>query len=361
MKSVSLKTIFSFILIVGLSQWGWAQKGKSAPRSAYDTSPSSSSYDNKDKGDEKPKDPKANAKTTAKDKKASPATATPAQQKTLPIEVITNDSQEGGLYGVSKPSLRKDNILEDDNKDTAATPLPYTALYASDAMFRVRVWRTIDARTKKNANYFYNNAIEGNDNNRLVNVMLRAIKEDSVQAFSNADDRFTTPISFDEAVSGFGGGKDTAAKYDLEGNIVGYQVRSKLISADSVYKFRIKEEWIFNKRDGKTYVRILGIAPLATYTTSDGYKMDNSEHAVFWIYYPDLRKSLVRSNITNPLNLGGSVTWEEVFENRLFESTILKSTLDAENGFDNSPLTSQQADFIQKQLNNLSKRMWDRQ
>ncbi len=276
---------------------------------------------------------------------------------TLPIEVV-EERGEGGLYGTSRQSLRKDNILEDDGSDSAATPLEYTALYAADAAYRVRVWRTIDARTPDNARYFYNKSIDSDDDKRLINIILRAIKEDSIQAFSNIDDRFTTPISFEEAVAGFGGGLDTVARYDMEGNIAGYQVRSRAIAPDSVYKFRLKEEWMFNKRDGKTYVRILGIAPVTSYTTSDGYTMENSEHAVFWVYYPDLRKVLVRNNITNPLNIGGYVTWEEVFENRLFESRILKSSLDAENGFNNTPLTADQADVIAQKLSELSARGW---
>lgn len=322
-------------------------------RSAYDTPSTPAKSTEKKTTDTK--------KATTKDKPTPNGAGeggdynTPAAN--LPIEVV-EDQGEGGLYGVSRQSLRKDNILEDDHSDSAATPLAYTQLYAADAMYRVRVWRTIDARTQKNARYFYNKSIDGDDDKRLINIILRAIKEDSVQAFSNVDDRFTTPISFDEAVAGFGGGVDTVAKYDMEGNIAGYQVRARDVAPDSVYKFRLKEEWIFNKRDGKTYVRILGIAPLTSYTTSDGYTMENSEHAVFWVYYPDLRKALVRNNITNPLNISGYVTWEEVFENRLFESSIQKSSLDAENGFNNTPLKPDQAEIIQKQLNNLSSKGW---
>jgi gliding motility associated protien GldN len=323
-------------------------------RSAYDNTPSTPAKST----EKKTTDTK---KTSSKDKPAQTGAGeggdynTPAAN--MPIEVV-EDQGEGGLYGVSRQSLRKDNILEDDHTDSAATPLAYTQLYAADAMYRVRVWRTIDARTQKNARYFYNKSIDGDDDKRLINIILRAIKEDSVQAFSNVDDRFTTPISFDEAVAGFGGGVDTVAKYDMEGNIAGYQVRARDVAPDSVYKFRLKEEWIFNKRDGKTYVRILGIAPLTSYTSSDGYTMENSEHAVFWVYYPDLRKALVRNNITNPLNISGYVTWEEVFENRLFESEIQKSSLDAENGFNNTPLKADQAEIIQKQLNNLSSKGW---
>lgn len=276
----------------------------------------------------------------------------------LPIEVI-KDSTGNELLNGAKSSLRRDNILADDAGDSTATPLPYTPLYATDALYRVRVWRVIDSRDRANLPYFYNSSIDGEETTRLINVLIDAVQHDSVQAFSPIDDRFTTPISFTEAMSAFGGGMDTSAAYDLEGNITGYQVRQKAISADSIYKYRIKEEWVFNKRDGKTYVRILGIAPLITYTMSDGSVMDNSEHAAFWVYYPELRTKLVRTLIPNPLNAGGRLSWEEVFENRMFKSTIIKSSLDAANGFTKWPLTSSQASQIQKELNNLSKRMWE--
>lgn len=276
----------------------------------------------------------------------------------LPIELI-KDSLGNELVNGVRPSLRRDNILADDGVDSTATPLPYTPLYATDALFRVRVWRVIDGRDMENLPYFYNTSVDGENSSRLINVMIDAIREDSVQAFSPIDDRFTTPITLEQAVAAFGGGTDTSASYDLDGNIVGYQVREKQIAADSIYKYRIKEEWVFNKRDGKTYVRILGIAPLINYTMSTGEVMDNSEHAAFWIYYPDLRTRLVRTLIPNPLNAGGRLSWEQVFENRLFKSTIIKSSLDAANGFTKWPLTASQASQIQSELNNLSKRMWE--
>lgn len=284
---------------------------------------------------------------------------TAGYMSSLPVEVI-KDSTSGNMFGAGKESMRRDNILADDSGDSTATPLPYTPLFSTDALYRVRVWRVIDSRDKENLPYFYNSSIDGQATTRLINVMMDAIKNDSIQAFSSIDDRFTTPISFQEAKAAFGGGMDTSVSYDLDGNIAGYQVRDKAISPDSIYKYRVKEEWVFNKRDGKTYVRILGLAPLITYTMSNGQVMDNSEHAAFWIYYPDLRTKLVRTQIPNPLNGGGRLTWEQVFENRMFKSKIIKSSLDAANGFTKWPLTASQASEIQKELNNLSQRMWEK-
>ena len=48
---------------------------------------------------------------------------------------------------------------------------------------------------------------------------------------------------------------------------------------------------------------------------------------IFWIYYPDLRPTLSRTFAYNPKNMGGRLTWEEVFEGRFFSSYIIKSTL----------------------------------
>jgi len=50
---------------------------------------------------------------------------------------------------------------------------------------------------------------------------------------------------------------------------------------------------------------------------------------LFWIYYPDLRPTLARYDVYNSKNMGASrMTWEELFESRMFSSYIVKSTLD---------------------------------
>ena len=50
---------------------------------------------------------------------------------------------------------------------------------------------------------------------------------------------------------------------------------------------------------------------------------------MFWVYYPDLRPILAKYEVYNPKNMGmGRMTWEELFESRMFSSYITKSTLD---------------------------------
>jgi hypothetical protein len=75
------------------------------------------------------------------------------------------------------------------------------------------------------------------------------------------------------------------------------------------------------------FVRILGIAPLKTSYLPNGQERGST--VMFWVYYPDLRPTLAKYEVYNPKNMGtGRMTWEELFESRMFSSYITKSTLD---------------------------------
>jgi len=247
---------------------------------------------------------------------------------TLPITVIK--SSGNGLMDSVKMSLRNDGAVE-KNAVNDRTPLAYEDIREDDAVFMVRVWREIDAREKINLPFRYA-AVEDNGSQRFISILLRAIKNGEVTAFSGDDDRFTTPITADDALaalSGSGGGNfDTARVYDADGNVVGYQVRAKATDPDSIYKFRIKEEWIFDKESSRMFVRIIGIAPVIPFKLSTGLVMENSDRAVWWVYYPDLRPVLAKYEVYNPKNMGAQMTWEELFEDRMFSSYIVKSSID---------------------------------
>ena len=243
---------------------------------------------------------------------------------TLPITVIK--SSGNGLLDSTKMSLRNDGAVE-RNLVKDRTPLTYEDIREDDAVFMVRVWREIDAREKINLPFRYS-AVEDNGSQRFISILLRAISNGDVTAFNGEDDRFTTPITADEAMNAFGGGYDTAKVFDADGNVVGYQVRAKATDPDSIYKFRIKEEWIFDKESSRLFVRILGIAPVIPFKLSTGEIIPNSERAVWWIYYPDVRPTLAKSEVYNPKNFGARMSWEDLFESRLFSSYIIQSSFD---------------------------------
>lgn len=226
-----------------------------------------------------------------------------------------------------KKSLRPDEAVETkDIRDRS--PLAYEHLRVDDAVYRHKIWREIDAREKINLPFRYA-ADENNGNQRFISIILKALQDGEVTAFDPIDDRFTTPLTIGQISTRIGGGKDSVAVYDSIGN-VHYELKVREINFDSFYKFRVKEEVVFDKEASRLFWRILGIAPVRNVYSSAGDYI--GPQVAFWVYYPDMRPVLAKYETYNGKNYGARTTWEELFENRMFSGRIIKSTID--NPFD---------------------------
>jgi gliding motility associated protien GldN len=240
----------------------------------------------------------------------------------VPIVVDSSGVSDTAL----KKSLRPDNVTDRPGV-MERTPLPYEHLRWDDALFSEKVWRELDLREKLNKVFQYE-AEDDNGSQIFINMLLKAVNSGEVTAF--ADDRFTTPKSLAEISQLTVGTNDTVAQTDPldPSKIIRYVVTRASFDAKSVNKIRIKEEWVFDREASRLFVRILGIAPLKTLYFPNGQERPGSS-PMFWVYYPDLRPMLAKSEVYNPKNMGtGRMTWEELFESRMFASYIIKSTLD---------------------------------
>lgn len=239
----------------------------------------------------------------------------------IPIEVDT-----GTGPNVVRKSLRTDGIV-DKSFINDRTPLAYEHLRWDDALFSEKVWRELDLREKMNQTFRYE-AEDDNGSQMFMNILLEALKRDSVVAF--ADDRFTTPLMMaDIEAKTVGGPADTTPVVDpmKPDRVLKYVVTRESFNPKLVTKLRMKEEWVFDRESSRMISRIIGIAPVIEKARAGTKQM--STEVLFWVYYPDLRKTLARYEVYNPKNLGyGRMTWEELFEARMFSSYITKSTLD---------------------------------
>jgi gliding motility associated protien GldN len=204
-------------------------------------------------------------------------------------------------------------------------PLPYEHLRADDAVYRHKVWREIDTREKINLPFKYS-ADENNGNQRFISILLQAIQDSMVTVFSNIDDRYTTPLTKGEVSKIISGEEIQVPIIDSNGVTVGTKSMRNEVNLDSFYKFRIKEEVIFDKESSRLFWRILGIAPVKNVITSMG--VDLGETELFWVYYPDMRPIFAKYEVYNGKNFGARMSWEELFESRMFYGRIIKSTID---------------------------------
>ena len=227
--------------------------------------------------------------------------------------------------GEVKKSLRNENAF-DKTSLTQRTPLPYEHLRWDDALFAEKVWRELDLREKMNKVFQYE-AEDDNGSQIFMNILLKAVNNGEVTAFT--DERFTTPMSLGEVQQLTTGTNDTVAQVDPADPtlIKSYVVTRASFDPKSVTKIRIKEEWVFDRESSRMFCRILGICPLKTQYAPNG--KERGVTPMFWIYYPDIRATFARYEVYNPKNMGQSrMTWEELFESRMFSSYVIKSTMD---------------------------------
>lgn len=295
MKKRFLKALVLMVLFAGIADEAMAQKRKATKRTSRKT---------------------ANTKTQASVQPAAADTVAVAKAEepvndSLPIKPI-------------RKSLRPDEAVE-TTVLRDRSPLPYEHLRADDAVYRHKIWREIDTREKMNLPFMYS-ADEDNGNQRFISILLQAIQDSAVTVFSNVDDRFTTPMTKAEVGKAVGGDDIEVIQYDQDGNQTGVKKMRPELNFDSFYKFRIKEEVIFDKESSRLFWRILGIAPVKNVITSLGLNLGETE--LFWVYYPDMRPILAKYEVYNGKNYGARMSWEELFEARMFSGRIIKSTVD---------------------------------
>lgn len=317
----------------------------------------------------------AQTKRTAKKRTAKKTTAAKTTATVAPVQVDTAivvappPPIDSLPIPTVKKSLRSETAVDNHNELIAdRTPLPYQTLRAEDAAYNERIWREIDSREKINLPFRYS-ADEDNGNQRFISILLKAIQDGpdngGVTAFSAVDDRFTTPMTKGEVAKMISGGSVSVPIYDSLGNVVGNKETIAEVNLDSFYIFHIKEEVIFDKQSSRLFWRILGIAPVKRVITSSGVDLGPTE--LFWVYYPDMRPVFAKYFVYNGKNYGARMSWEDLFESRMFNGRIIKSTLDnpynqslsTQTGLKNSPILQLlQAEKIKNEIFDYEQNLW---
>jgi gliding motility associated protien GldN len=249
-----------------------------------------------------------------------PVSTTPASTANVTVRYDTTIA--GAFDGKVEQSLRNNYAVE-RNLIKDRKPLEYDYIREDDQFWSQFVWEEIDAREKINQSFIYPGK-DDNGDQRFFSILLSAIKNDSVVAFSPDNDMFRTPLTADQVNNLTAGSLDTVDVADpISGTVEKVITRRPKFSPDSVYTFRLKEQWIFDKESSRMYCRIIGIAPIAKQVVGG----KSQPRTLFWVHYPDLRRTLVKFDVYNPKNFAGRMSWEELFESRFFSSYIIKSTI----------------------------------
>jgi len=219
-----------------------------------------------------------------------------------------------------KPSLVKDGVY--DRTPHTMQTLGWQPVREADILWKKRVWRDIDIREKQNVAFRYPGD-ENTGGGYFIEILIDAIKKGKLKAYSNFDDRFTAALTKEQILESMTGKDDSTEVPDPVTGQVRIVVTHKEFNVDLVTKYRIKEDWIFDRNLGRMVVRIIGIAPYVD-NIDPNTLLSRGQSPLFWIYYPEAREVLAQYEVYNPDNDVQRLTWDDFFEGRFFSSHIVK-------------------------------------
>lgn len=90
-----------------------------------------------------------------------------------------------------------------------------------------------------------------------------------------------------------------------------------------IVKYRIMEEWVFDKVHSRMIPRIIAIAPMYNPVVANG-SVELPEQPLFWLRYDEIRPYLVNAEVFHPGNDAARVSYDHFFQARHFDSYIVK-------------------------------------
>ena len=196
--------------------------------------------------------------------------------------------------------------------------IPYTHLREGDVTWSKRIWRDLDMREKQNQFLYY--PIEPTTcRTSLFQALTKQILNNKIKDF--ADEEFLIPFELSAI-------RKKLIQIDSIDQIIYNElgdpitVRLPVIDSTSIYarilKFRLKEDWFFDKQKSSLEVRIIGIAAYEYIEEKEAYK------ELFWVYFPSCRPYFAVNDVYNFKNDAERRSLEDVFWKRQFSSTIVK-------------------------------------
>ena len=215
----------------------------------------------------------------------------------------------------------------------------YAALRQADVMWSRKIWREIDLRQKINHPFYYpeNDGVGHtiDDRKSLIDVIYSAILEGSITAYGNAarDDEFRSPMTPEE-IKKIGGAKeewisvpDWEARAEGDPEAMKDTLNKEPFNRNSIKKWRLKEEWFFDKQRSVMDVRIIGLAPLQEDRDEVDNQLKGTFSPLFWVYFPEAREVLINAEVFNSVkNDAERRTYDDIFWKRMFGSTITKES-----------------------------------
>ena len=209
------------------------------------------------------------------------------------------------------------------------TPLAYGYIDDRDILWSKTIWEIVDLDERINFPFYYptDTLNLGPDRRSLFHVLKKNLRNGNIKEVYD-DDYFQSKLTYQEILDKLvaidtleAGIEQLNAGEELDPQYI----NRRTITAAEIRQYRVKGTWYVNKRLGELKYRLLGIAPVAP----DVYTLDLPEDEqdlveLFWVWFPDARKSLNASKVFNNRNSSQPITFDHMLNSRRFNSLIYK-------------------------------------
>ncbi len=217
--------------------------------------------------------------------------------------------------------------IKEHNKTKKVIQYPF--IREADVMFAKRIWQDIDLREKMNMPLYYP-LEESNGMKSLFDVIKDALLvEGSITAYSTGvtgrEDDFRTPLLRSDVQTMLEKPDTTFTEDPDTGELVPVYQVIKTTSQD-IKRYRVKEDWFFDKQRSERYIRIIGIAPLKERRDENG-EATGAYETLFWLYFPECRYVFANWDSFNRFNDSERRSFDDLFQKECSTQLLLKNPM----------------------------------
>jgi gliding motility associated protien GldN len=272
------------------------------------------------------------------------------------IFIVSGINRDAGAQSVVNSAFQSTDISQ-------KRPMPLPSVREADVLWSKKIWRIIDLREKMNLSlYFPTTEMDGRMN--LISLLLEGIKSEQITPYdARLDDDFKVPMTFEQVQEAFGAEATTEETIDFDTGERKTVLIQGEIRPTEIKQYMVKEEWYFDKQSSALNVRIIGICPIREYLRADDPSGQVMRQKVFWVYYPEVRNLLATNRVLNPYNEAQSMSFDDLFIKRFFNSYIVQESNVYNNRDISAYLTGREAMLeskrIESEMFNYEQDLWE--
>jgi gliding motility associated protien GldN len=241
-----------------------------------------------------------------------------------------NTSMAQGSPAAAINAGETEDVYTRENIIPTKKPIPYPYLREADVMWAKDLWRIIDLRQRMNYPLRYPETEPIEQRYSLYLLLMEGLRSGEITpyAYNDFNNPFAEPTTLAEVYKRI----EADSIFDDNGDVIRVDTRGANIKG-----FYVKEKWYFDKQHSEMRVRITALAPLIIRPKFDPVTMQPlpgvDRIIPFFVYFPQCRGLLATHAAFNSNNDAQNLSFDDLFIQRRFASTIAAESNEFGNRF----------------------------